>query len=209
MTLVGAAAVLAGAVVATPVTWFATRPDAPVPPRVSRLSLSSSAEAAPNISGYDRDLAITPDGSRVVYAGSRGTQLFVRALDSLEAVPVFTGAPHGLFVSPDGQWIGFLDGASGLKKVSVTGGPAVTIATLDGTSRGASWGADDTIVLATSHGTTGLQRVAAAGGPATVLTRPDPAQGEADPGARRQPRPLPAERIWLARSRCARWHLTR
>ncbi len=179
VTLVGAAAVLAGAVVATTVTWFVTRPDAPLPPRVSRLSLAPSAEAALSISGYDRDLAITPDGSRVVYVGNRGAQLFVRPLDALEAMPVFTGAPHGPFVSPDGQWIGFVDAAAGLKKVAVTGGPAVTIATMSGTSRGASWGADDTIVFATGGGTTGLQRVAAAGGPTTVLTRLDRAQGEA------------------------------
>ena len=67
-----------------------------------------------------------------------------------------------------------------LKKVAVTGGPAVTLATLDDASRGATWGPDDTIIFATSNLTTGLQRVAAAGGPTTVLTRPDRAQGEAD-----------------------------
>ena len=69
-----------------------------------------------------------------------------------------------------------------LKKVAVTGGPAVTLATLDTAGpRGATWGPDDTIIVATSQrGTTGLQRVAAAGGPTTVLTRPDRAQGEAD-----------------------------
>ena len=128
----------------------------------------------------DRDLAITPDGSRIVYVGNRGTQLFVRALDALEPVAVFTGAPRGPFVSPDGQWIGFVDGNDVLKKVAVTGGPAITLATLDGAPRGATWGPDDTIIVATNNGTTGLQRVAAAGGPTTVLTRPDRAQGEAD-----------------------------
>ncbi len=40
-----------------------------------------------------------------------GTQLFVRPLDTLESVPVFTGAPRGPFVSPDGLWIGFIDAA--------------------------------------------------------------------------------------------------
>ena len=47
---------------------------------------------------------------------------------------MFTGAPRGPFVSPDGQWIGFVDGITVLKKVAVTGGPAVTLATLDGSS---------------------------------------------------------------------------
>ena len=174
-----AAALVAAAVAGTAV-WFAMRPAEPVPPRVSRLPLAPSATAALTISGNDRDLAITPDGSRVVYVGNRGTQLFVRALDALEPVAVFTGAPRGLFVSPDGQWIGFVDGAIALKKVAVTGGPAVTLATLDGASRGATWAPDDSIILATGTLTTGLQRVAAAGGPTTVLTRPDRAQGELD-----------------------------
>ncbi|PYR78895.1 MAG: hypothetical protein DMF87_13065, partial [Acidobacteria bacterium] len=66
----------------------------------------------------------------------------VRALDALEPVAVFTGAPRGPFVSPDGQWIGFVDVISVLKKVAVTGGPAVTLATLDGNFRGATWGLD-------------------------------------------------------------------
>ena len=49
-----------------------------------------------------------------------------------------------------------------------------------GAARGATWGADDTIIAATSTASTGLVLVAAEGGPATVLTRPDPTQGEAD-----------------------------
>ena len=58
--------------------------------------------------------------------------------------------PIGLFVSPDGQWIGFADGRGVLKKVAVTGGPAVTLATLDTAGPGgATWGPDDTIIVAT------------------------------------------------------------
>jgi serine/threonine-protein kinase len=151
-----------------------------VPPRVSRLTITPSSTAALTINGIDRVLAITPDGSRVVYVGNRGTQLFVRALDALEPVAVFTGAPRGPFVSPDGQWIGFVEGTISLKKVAVTGGPAVTLATLDSNPIGATWGPDDTIIIATASVATGLQRVAATGGSTTVLTRPDRAQGEAD-----------------------------
>ena len=173
------AALTAGALVvaagATTLTWFATRP---VAPRVSRLSLAPTGAAALTISGLDRDLAITPDGSRVVYVGNRGTQLFVRALDALDAVAVFTGAPRGPFVSPDGQWIGFVDGIATLKKVALTGGPAVTLATLDRNPRGATWAPDDAIIVATNNESVGLVRVAATGGPTTVLTRPDRAQGE-------------------------------
>ncbi len=177
VAIASAAAVLATAVVATTITWLAMRA---VSPRVSRLSIAPSGNAALSINGTDRDLTITPDGSRVVYIGNRGTQLFVRALDALEPVAVFTGAPRGLFVSYDGQWIGFVDGTTTLKKVAVTGGPAITLATLDGTPRGATWGPDDSVIFATQSAATGLQRVGAAGGPVTVLTRPDRAQGELD-----------------------------
>jgi serine/threonine-protein kinase len=125
-------------------------------------------------------VAITPDGSRVIYVGNRGTQLFVRSLDALDPVAVFTRLPRGPFVSPDGKWIGFAD-AGALKKVPLNGGPAEPITTIDGpTSNGATWGPDDTIIFATTNGSTGLQRVSAAGGPTTVLTRPHTAHGEAD-----------------------------
>jgi hypothetical protein len=40
-----------------------------------------------------------------------------------------------LFVSPDGQWIGFRDGLGVLKKVAVAGGPAITLATIDTAGR--------------------------------------------------------------------------
>ena len=89
--------------------WAAMRP-ATVARRVSRLQVTPSGTAALSIGWNNRDLAITPDGSRVVYVGNRGTQLFVRALDALAPVAVFTGPPRGPFCSPDGQWIGFVDG---------------------------------------------------------------------------------------------------
>ena len=177
VALASTAALLAGAVVATTLMWFATRP---IPPRVSRLALAPSGTAALSINGNDRDLAITPDGSRLVYVGNRGTQLFVRALDALNPVAVYTGAPRAPFVYADGQWIGFVENNVVLKKVAVTGGPADTLATLVGFSPGATWGPGDTIIVASQDSTTGLQRVGAAGGSTTVLTRPDRAQGELD-----------------------------
>jgi hypothetical protein len=170
-----AAALVASTVVGTGV-WFVVRPAAG---RVTRTTISASGTAALAISRGDRDLTITPDGSRVVYVGNKSTQLFVRALDALEPLAVFTGAPRGLFVSPDGQWIGFVDNVTTLKKVAVTGGPAVTLATIDGSGpRGATWGPNDTIIFATNSGTTGLQRVDLASGRTTILTRPDRAHSE-------------------------------
>ena len=177
--LIGVAAVIAGGAIAGSLTWVAMRQE---PPRVSRLQVAFSGDSEPSVGYNDRDLAITPDGSRLIYVGNRGTEIFVRALDSLEPVAVFTGGrPIGLFMSPDGRWIGFWDGRGALKKVAVTGGPAVTLATLDTTfPGGATWGPDDTIIAATESAATGLQRVSASGGPMDVLTRPDSAKGEAD-----------------------------
>ena len=132
------------------------------------------------VSADSRNLAITPDGARLVYVGDAGRQLFVRAMDTLEPTSVYTGAPRGPFVSPNGQWIGFIDNGE-LKKIPIGGGPSVAIATLDApTYRGASWGPDDTIVFATTNPQTGLQRVPAQGGPVTILTRQDHDRGEAD-----------------------------
>ena len=76
------AAVLGGALV-----WFATRP---APRSVTRTTVMASGSAALTPQGSDRDIAITPDGSRVVYRGNN--RLLVRALDQLEST-VLTGLP--------------------------------------------------------------------------------------------------------------------
>jgi eukaryotic-like serine/threonine-protein kinase len=180
-----AAMAVIGATAAAAVMWMFTRPADRVPPRVSRLQITPPDAAALTISSQrgieGRDVAITSDGARLIYVGNRGTQLFVRALDSVEPVSVFTGNPRTPFASPDGQWIGFVDGGNTLKKVAVTGGTAVTVATIDApTARGACWLPDDTIIFATTNPETGLQQVPASGGPTKVITRPDRARGEAD-----------------------------
>ena len=99
-----APALIAGLAMAGGGVWFAMRS---VPPRVSRLAITTTPATALTINGGDRDLAITPDGSRVVYVGNSGRELFVRPLDALEPVSLFKGAPRGPFVSPNGQWVGF------------------------------------------------------------------------------------------------------
>jgi serine/threonine-protein kinase len=175
--LAGAAGIVAGGIIVGAVTWFVMRPP---PPRVVRMTITPSAAAALSINGNDRDVAITPDGSRVVYVGTNDTQIFVRALDALEPVAIFTGDPRGSFVSPDGQWVRFWDSTRTLKRVAMTGGAAITLAPVDGGSRGATWAPDGTVIFGTDSNATGLQRVSAAGGTPEVLTRPDRMRGEAD-----------------------------
>ena len=171
-----AVAVLVAAAVTAVVMWFALRP---VPPPVIRTTVTTSGTAELVQGGVDRDIAITPDGSRVVYRGNN--QLLLRSLNQLEPTVLSgLGAPRGLFISPDGQWIGFFDENSNLKRVAVTGGAPVLIRgnNGDGGPRGGTWGPDGTIVFATDNPATGLQRVSVTGGEHTVLTRPNHDSGE-------------------------------
>jgi hypothetical protein len=148
------------------------------PLRISRMTIASSGTAALGIA-TGRSLAITPDGTRVVYVGSNN-ELFVRPLDRLDATAIYTGAAplNWVFVSPDGQWVGFAETRT-LKRVALTGGPAAPIAQT-GLVIGATWAPDDTIIFSTSDPATGLRRVSANGGDVTVLTRPAQARGELD-----------------------------
>ena len=103
-------------------------------------------------------------------------------LEQLTSVTlVADGLPLSPFFSADGESVGFYDnqpGAQLLKRVAVRGGPASTICDLPGNLRGASWGADDTIVFATGDERSGLWQVAAVGGSPQQLTTPDPARGD-------------------------------
>jgi Tol biopolymer transport system component len=110
--------------------------------------------------------------------------LLIRAIDQLESTPLrgLTGTVSP-FISPDSRSIGFvrlLSSGLELQKVSMTGGPAVTVARIQGILAGASWGPDDTIVFATDTRATGLLRVPAGGGEPRALTTPDAGHGELD-----------------------------
>jgi eukaryotic-like serine/threonine-protein kinase len=164
-----AAAVAGGAVFLA--TW-------PAPPPVVRTVIMAEVFA----SGTDRSFAFTPDGRRLGYITRGARQMFVRPLDALEPVPILSTAAYikGLFASPDGRWFGFIENNFTLRKIPTAGGAPVTVLTMDGPSRGAAWGPDDTIVFATGASDTGVQRVSSSGGPVTVLTRPDRGRGEFD-----------------------------
>jgi serine/threonine-protein kinase len=157
--------------------WFSTMPETPA--LVTRLPLGTRGDAALQVSGTELELAITPDGSRVVYVGEGGRRLFVRALNQLEPVTIATGTNlRNPFISPDGQWVGYNDslGEGSLWKVPLRGGPPIAIVSpLFGLLRGAAWLPDNTIVFGTSVRNTGLQRISADGGMPRELTKPDAA----------------------------------
>ena len=165
-----AGALLLGALASGLAVWTLRPRPQPLPVSRAAISVPPSAPVAPDPNF--NDVAISPDGSRIVYQGQNGTepQLYVRALDQFESVPLRGAAGGGHpFVSPDGEWVGFTDGTA-LLKVSILGGPPVTIVPdLPALLRGAVWGADDTIVFGTASGS-GLLRVSAAGGEVTAIT---------------------------------------
>ena len=103
----------------------------------ARCSMSVTRTAMPswswNISTVRRlpSVSRTARLSHVVYVASvtpssPTTQLMVRALDRLEVEPLRdTTNARGPFFSPDGRWLGFVAGIQELKKISITGGPAI------------------------------------------------------------------------------------
>src|SRR5262249_44106304 len=132
----------------------------------------------PALETNDRHIAISADGTRVVYRTGADGGLAVRPIGQLNAttLPGITGARNP-FLSPDGQWIGFFT-SDALQKVSIAGGAPITLCHVNGLPRGASWGDDGTIVFATVDPATGLMSVPSGGGEPKTLTKPDP--GERD-----------------------------
>jgi eukaryotic-like serine/threonine-protein kinase len=116
-------------------------------------------------------VALSPDGTLLAYVANQGgaQQLYLRAMDSLEARPIpgTEGATEPFF-SPDGQWLGFFAGQK-LKKVSVNGGTALTLGDAP-FPFGASWDSHGMIAFAPSVGSA-LQQVSEAGGTPQLLTR--------------------------------------
>ena len=178
------AAVAIAAVTALGV-WSLTLPDAVPEPGLARFTIVPPDIAPLDLQGRLRDLAISPDGTQVVYqslsgTGPEGLQLNLRPIDQLLALPLRgTEGSAGPFVSPDGEWVGFVDSATArvLQKVSIFGGPPVTLTESPAPVLGASWGADDQIIFGTA---VGLFRVSGGGGEPEALTTLDTEQGETD-----------------------------
>jgi len=139
-----AAALFAVALAAT-WAWMAWRP-APAPTEPARFELAFSQHAPLGAAGGVEfgQLAISPDGSRIVYPTQRG--LAVRTRDQLDVAFLdLTGeSANSPFFSPDGRWIGYTTAGAVLRKVAVNGGPSLLVAETGNAAMGA-WGPDSIV----------------------------------------------------------------
>ncbi len=153
----------------------------PIPKPVSRYSVALPEEEA-LFTGFGSRIAVSPDGSRLVYLGQgeQNSRMLVRDLDQLHATPLpGTDDAESLFFSPDGSRVGFfVVGENVWRAASLGGGPPITIAD-SGTGRGGgSWGSDGYIYVDGNLRGNGLVRVAEGGGAPDVVTMRDTTQGE-------------------------------
>jgi eukaryotic-like serine/threonine-protein kinase len=123
--------------------------------------------------------ALSPDGRRLVFAGSGAdgvVRLWVRSLDESEPRPLpgtevaLGGLVPPMFWSPDSRFVAF-DAAGQLKKVEVTGGAPQTVCTLPVLAVGGSWNQDNVIVVGSPQ--SGIMRCPASGGEASIVTKLD------------------------------------
>jgi Tol biopolymer transport system component len=127
---VWAGVVLAVAAVATTGAWL-LKPTPVITNIVSRFSFTLPADQTLTGGTGRRLIAISPDGTKLAYIANR--QIYLRALDQLEAQPIrgSNENPYELTFSPDGQWLAYFDRVTGgswtLKKIAVAGGVPVTL----------------------------------------------------------------------------------
>jgi len=143
-------------------------------PKEAPLQLS---ETGPGMTPdrYHSGLALSPDGSRLVYVGSCGstTNLYQRCLDSLEILPL-DDTEHAWqpFFSPDGETVAFFDlFGMELKTVSIHGGASVGLCHVE-QPWGGCWSEDGHIYF-TAYIPAGLNRIAENGGEPERVTIPN------------------------------------
>jgi len=159
-------------VIAAVALWGWLRSPTQQPPKVIRFSIA--APASPQGVGI---IAISRDGSRIAFVGGSQREIYVRAIDQLEARSlVGTEDSSSLSFSPDGEWISYVRGnrseMSTVKKIAIAGGSSQALASAPsvGVAPTLSWAEDGYIYFSSDIG---LQRVAASGGNPEKLLVPE------------------------------------
>lgn len=168
---------LAGVIV-TLVLWGSFRSRTSTPVRRYSVLMAEGEEMPVNQAG--RRLALSPDGSRLVYTGGPQRRLRVRRSDQLNA-PALSGTDGASspFFSPDGDRVGFFANGE-LRLASLDGGPIVVVTDSIGSNGGAAWGADGWL-YGTAVGFGGLVRVMPASRAIPQpFTKLDTEEGETD-----------------------------
>jgi len=125
-------------------------------------------------------IALSPDGGMLAFVATDSTGksgLWVRPLNTSSArqLPETDGATYP-FWSPDNKFIGFF-ASSKMEKISVSGGPPVTICDAPN-GRGGTWNNEGVILFSPRFDLVGIYRVSAAGGEAIPLTHIDSSRNE-------------------------------
>jgi serine/threonine-protein kinase len=172
------AAALAGMAAGAIAVWVTLdRGAPPTPPRVLRASLRLPPDQRIAVLATEPpQLAISPDGTRIVYVANNHLHLWSLGEGASSPVANTEGARWPFF-SPDGQSVGFAQNAR-LVKLSLSGGVPVPLAEARYFT-GGRWGADGSIVF--TDLTRGIFRVESAGGPAEQLSAVEPGQVIAAP----------------------------
>ena len=166
--------------------WSLTRSASPVAPvHVYAIALPQTSQLSPfNVAQL---LDIAPNGQRYFFIARHGnvSQLYSRKTNELTWTQIggAEGAIGSLFVKPDGNMVGFIDVSDvTIKKLPLNGDLPVDICRSCGAGafRGASWGANGSIVFATTAAS-GLMQVQETGGVPAPLTSPPPGEVHLQP----------------------------
>jgi eukaryotic-like serine/threonine-protein kinase len=147
----------AWALVVALVAWFGwqhLRPREHAEAPVVRVNFDLPPGARVNDVITGTTIAVSPQGDMIAFTsiGLNGFRMYVRHVNELAAREVADAAGRNLTFSPDGRWLAFTEG-NVLRKLSVNGGQAATVATTGGTvPYGLAWSEADTIYVGSFSG---------------------------------------------------------
>ena len=155
-------------------TRLTTPAPTPAPSVAFTLATDSTHRFATLCCG--RAVAISPQGDRIVYLATDedGTdRLYQRPVGQRRAtaIPGTEGGRHPFF-SPNGEWLGFFDQGTGLKKVRFDGAAPLPLAPVAAPGIGAAW-SDNGDVYFSDRESLGVWRVSADGGDPSLVAAPD------------------------------------